>query len=342
MTEKGETIKWIKNPNRFKPFYIGIIFFSFLFSLMIIMIYFLGGPYICIIGFIPFTLFSFYMVYLGMPNEFGFSKKGLNIKYLNFLDSGNKVIFFNWDHILFFKSGIVIDENGKNERFRTYSPKYDSEFIKNQYEKLIGKKVNYVESNTIWSVKMAAKIEKQKEKKVKICENCNGTGKMLKYLRCTWCDGTGVDNRKVDERPIICVFCGNRGTCNRCKGTKFQKKYRIFGSKIICKKCDGSGICPICKDAPNGGYYITWYMNDDARYTGLREIRETNKKIKELAKEWEELKITNKEILRFEDFIKLPSYNEQDKMPSNEPSMLLFHLVEVEVNRYEQYLSENK
>ncbi len=191
----------------------------------------------------------------------------------------------------------------------------------------------------LFFLKISKNVQKKKEGS-KICESCNGSGKVLGFIKCPWCDGTGIDKRKADERPMICYFCANRGTCNRCKGSKYQKKYLLFGSKIICKKCVGTGICPICKDAPNGGYYITWYLNDDARVSGYKPIRQTNSKIKELTNVWENLRLNNTEIKRFEDFIRLPSYNEQEKIPSDEPSMLLYHLIEAEMERYEQYLGK--
>ena len=174
------------------------------------------------------------------------------------------------------------------------------------------------------------------------CENCQGTGKVLKFLSCSCCDGTGIDKRKIDERPMICYYCLNKGTCNSCRGTKLQRKYLLFGTRIKCKKCDGSGICPICKDAPNGGYYLVFWIDDRKGALCRQELWDADAKIKELTKVWEKLRMQNNEILRFEDFVRLPSYNEQEKMPKTEGSVPLYDLILAELIRYEQYLTKFK
>lgn len=174
----------------------------------------------------------------------------------------------------------------------------------------------------------------------KTCKNCGGSGKMLKFFNCPGCDGTGIDKTKLDERPMMCYYCRNRGTCNKCKGTKLQRKYLLFGTRIKCKKCDGSGICPICKDAPNGGYYLVFWIDDRKGALCRQELWDADAKIKELTKVWEKLRIQNNEILRFEDFVRLPSYNEQEKIPKTEGSVPLYDLILAELIRYEQYLKK--
>jgi hypothetical protein len=147
---------------------------------------------------------------------------------------------------------------------------------------------------------------------LEICKLCNGTGKYNRLLKCHRCKGIGKEPFKFHKRPLTCYYCQNTGECDRCNGTKYQKKYRILGSKIKCKKCNGSGICSICKDAPNGGYYLVHYINYFAHQYVPRDgnrIKETNQRILELRNEYERLRINNSNIVRFEDFARYPPFN---------------------------------
>ena len=198
------------------------------------------------------------------------------------------------------------------------------------------------------------RVPKDLEKKEKLnpCYRCDGTGMRTKVKVCSFCDGTGKDPRKSDIRSHICYYCGNTGKCNRCKGTKMQKKHLIFGPEVQCQKCNGLGICAICKDAPNSGYYMSFFINDQARSgppdgTSSR-LKETNEHIKKVTEKWENLGLKNKEILRFEEFASYPSHDEIEKL--NKSSYyedyryrhLLCDIVDSELIRYEQYLEDLK
>jgi hypothetical protein len=177
------------------------------------------------------------------------------------------------------------------------------------------------------------------------CKKCNGTGKINSLLRCRRCKGIGKEPFKSNERPLTCHYCINSGVCTRCYGTKQQKKFRIAGSKVSYKKCKGSGICPTCRDAPNGGYYMVWCLSKFAHsyvpHHG-KMIDDTYDRIIEVKKRYEKIKSNFKNTLSFEDFAKYPPYNEIRQGPGsfNFKWETLCGNIKSELDRYDVYLKQ--
>jgi molecular chaperone DnaJ len=123
------------------------------------------------------------------------------------------------------------------------------------------------------------------EKRIEICDSCNGMGLFLSDASCSTCGGKGVLNQSIKRGPAVFY---QQTMCNDCNGT---------GKKIksICSKCKGKGEVQIelkstyrlpdmynpgdimsytgrgsagKNGGPNGNVYIK-YMLDMSRFTDL-------------------------------------------------------------------------
>jgi len=95
----------------------------------------------------------------------------------------------------------------------------------------------------------------------KTCPACNGISLGLDRVKCSHCNGTGIDP-KGELRSADCGVCSGRGvvysdgkwiTCPRCNGEK------VIFWRDKCPVCNGSGFVwkqKVCKKCNGRGYII--------------------------------------------------------------------------------------